>query len=169
MRSLVALLLVTAALAGCATDNGTGDPPATGTRDPASGAGGTPPTSITAPNPLAKKPVNNSTTPTPTATPTTTPTPSPTPTVTPTETPPSEPIDVAIVGFAYSPANVNAAIGQSVVWTNGDSAPHTVTFDDVDSGTLREGETFSHAFDVAGTYDYVCAFHSSMRGSVTVG
>lgn len=163
MRYLVAALLISAALAGCATDSGNGDAGGNVTRDPASGAGGTPPTAISAPNPYGKKPVNNSTTPTPTptATPTTTPTP------TPTEEP-TQPADVAIVGFAFSPATIDVAPGQTIVWTNADTAPHTVTFDTVDSGTLGEGDAFSHAFDAPGTYAYVCEFHSNMQGTVTV-
>ena len=55
--------------------------------------------------------------------------------------------------------------------TNTGGASHTVTFDSggVDSGTLKAGATFKHTFDAAGTFTYHCNFHSSMKGTVTVG
>ena len=78
---------------------------------------------------------------------------------------------VDIADFAYDPAAANAAVGGNVVWTNSDSVPHTVTFDEggIDSGSMAAGATFEHTFDSAGTFEYHCTFHSNMRGTVTVG
>jgi plastocyanin len=36
------------------------------------------------------------------------------------------------------------------------------------SPVLRKGETFSHAFQMAGTYPYICSIHPYMRGTVVV-
>lgn len=78
--------------------------------------------------------------------------------------------DVTITGFAFSPATLSVAVGDTVTWTNEDSAPHTVTADDgtFDSGNLATGETFTQTFDTAGTYDYHCTVHPSMTATIVV-
>jgi plastocyanin len=79
--------------------------------------------------------------------------------------------DVSITdGMAFSPENLTINVGDTVVWTNNDDSPHTVTADDdqFNSGNMGEGATWSYTFTVAGTYDYYCSYHSSMTGTVTV-
>ncbi|MFL5680937.1 MAG: cupredoxin family copper-binding protein [Chloroflexota bacterium] len=78
---------------------------------------------------------------------------------------------VDIKGFAFNPATLSAKVGDAVTWTNQDSVPHTVTFDDksADSGNLAQGATFNHTFDKAGTFAYHCSIHPQMTGTVTVG
>ena len=39
-------------------------------------------------------------------------------------------VAVAIKDFAFGPADIQAKVGQTVTFTNGDSAPHTATLDD---------------------------------------
>jgi plastocyanin len=48
--------------------------------------------------------------------------------------------------------------------------PHSVAGNDAGmrSGTLSSGQTFSHTFDSQGLYNYFCALHPSMTGSVVV-
>lgn len=78
---------------------------------------------------------------------------------------------VEIKGFAFSPATLTVKIGDSVTWTNMDSAPHTVTSDsgsELDSPTLSKGEIYSHTFNSAGTYNYYCTLHPSMKGKIIV-
>ena len=77
---------------------------------------------------------------------------------------------MSIANFAFAPASVTVAVGTTVTWTNIDSAGHTVTADDgsFKSGTLGKGGTFSQTFATAGTFTYHCAFHSSMKASITV-
>lgn len=48
---------------------------------------------------------------------------------------------------------------------NGGNGNSGIAFD---SGTLTPGESFSFTFDNIGAADYICSFHSSMTGSVTV-
>ena len=78
---------------------------------------------------------------------------------------------VDIVDFAF-PAPLEIPVGTTVTWTNQDSARHTVTSDpngdEMQSGTLEEGETFSHTFEQAGTFEYFCEFHANMAGTVNV-
>lgn len=74
-----------------------------------------------------------------------------------------------IVDFAFNPTPANAAVGSTVTWTNQDSAPHTVTFSGgPDCGTLNNGGTASATFSEAGTFDYSCTIHPTMRGQVVV-
>ena len=77
---------------------------------------------------------------------------------------------VSIKGFKFVPNEVNIKVGETVVWTNEDSAPHTVESSDgtLKSDELSKGDTYSHTFTKAGRYDYICGIHTSMKGSVTV-
>jgi len=70
----------------------------------------------------------------------------------------------------FSPEDLTINVGDTVVWTNNDDSPHTVTADDgqFNSGNMGEGATWSYTFAEAGTYGYHCNYHGSMTGSVTV-
>ena len=75
---------------------------------------------------------------------------------------------VAIKDFKYAPAEIKVAKGTTITWMQQDSAPHTVTGDEFDSGTLSKGKTYSRTFDEVGTYEYICTIHPSMKGKVIV-
>lgn len=79
-------------------------------------------------------------------------------------------VAVAIRGFKFVPAEVNIKAGETVVWTNEDSAPHTVESSDgtLKSDELSKGDTYSYTFAKSGKYDYICGIHPSMKGAVTV-
>ena len=67
--------------------------------------------------------------------------------------------------------NLQVKVGTTIMWTNKDSAPHTVTARDgtFKSAVLYEGKTFAFTFKDAGTYAYFCEIHGdSMSGTVTV-
>lgn len=51
-----------------------------------------------------------------------------------------------------------------------DGAEPFSSYDDAEHRTMSQGETFSHRFDVPGTYEYVCIPHVSagMTGTITV-
>lgn len=76
---------------------------------------------------------------------------------------------VAIRGFAFVPDLLNVAVGDTVVFTNEDSAPHTATAGDrsFDTGRLNGGQSAEVTITAAGTHDYVCAFHGGMTGKIT--
>lgn len=94
--------------------------------------------------------------------------------VAPGSTAPSgENVAVAIEDYAYSPSPLTISPGTTVIWTNKDSASHTVTSADgpstdaettglFDSGMMSKGNTFSYTFTEAGTYNYLCTPHRSM-------
>ena len=78
---------------------------------------------------------------------------------------------VTIQNFAYNPVTITISKGQTVTWTNMDSAPHTITSTtgDFNSGPISQGQTFSHTFNNAGTFEYSCTIHPSIpHGKVIV-
>lgn len=77
-------------------------------------------------------------------------------------------VEVAIQNFAFNPKSVTISAGDTVKWTNLDSATHTIKGPDFESDTLREGDSYSFMFAKAGVYEYVCSIHPSMKGTVTV-
>ena len=108
-------------------------------------------------------------------------TPTETPAVTPVETPvvpvsnvtpqPADQgkiVEVAIEDFSFNPASVTILTGDTVRWTNKDSAVHTVKGSSFESGELKTGDTYEFRFTDAGTYNYECSIHPSMKGTVVV-
>jgi plastocyanin len=78
---------------------------------------------------------------------------------------------VEIQGFRFKPANITIKRGTRVRWINRDRAAHTATSNNVrsfDSGRLRQGQRYSHTFNIAGRKAYHCKIHPHMRGSVVV-
>ncbi len=75
---------------------------------------------------------------------------------------------VNIQNNAFTPRDATIKAGDTVTWTNQDSAKHDVDFGTFKSPLLGKGETYSHAFDKPGTYDYSCDVHPSMKGRVMV-
>jgi plastocyanin len=82
------------------------------------------------------------------------------------------PATVSVRNLAFTPAAVTVAAGGRVVWRFQDGdVPHTVTADANSFGSAPNGltsGTFEHGFGRAGTYDYHCDFHPTMKGTVTV-
>jgi amicyanin len=84
-------------------------------------------------------------------------------------TPTAQGASVEIKNFAFDPKTVTVKVGQTVTWTNQDSAAHTVTGDGgIDSGDLSKGKSYSKTFDTEGTFDYHCTPHPQMTGQVIV-
>jgi len=81
---------------------------------------------------------------------------------------------ISIKGFAFNPNQPSVAKGATITWTNDDGTTHTVTsgvpgtpagkFDQ----RVEPGKTFAFTFTDAGTYEFFCSIHNSMRGTVTV-
>ena len=79
-------------------------------------------------------------------------------------------VDVTIEGFAFMPADIQATVGQTLTFTNKDSAPHTATLDDGSCTTpnLSEGGSEGLTFNASGTYPFHCNVHPDMKGTITV-
>ena|SRR5207245_6122299 len=72
---------------------------------------------------------------------------------------------VEIKGMAYAPAELTVAPGDTVVWTNHDIVPHTVTADtrQFDSGSLSPSAEWSFVVRDRGRIPYACTFHPAMK------
>ena len=78
----------------------------------------------------------------------------------------------------FTPYTIEISVGDTVTWTNPDTAAHTVVsgvdFTDpdlgslFDSGLILPSNSFSHQFDEAGTFPYTCKVHPHMKGIVQV-
>ena len=70
--------------------------------------------------------------------------------------------------FAFSPAELRVTEGDTVVWRNADILPHTATVARrFDSGSVPAGGEWRWVA-TAGDADYLCTFHPTMRGTLTV-
>ena len=82
---------------------------------------------------------------------------------------------------AFSPNPIQTKVGDTIIWTNNDSVPHTVTsgtgpndpnmgkdFDVGISTPISPGSTFSHKFTTPGKFPYFCQIHPTMVGNVIV-
>lgn len=80
------------------------------------------------------------------------------------------PGSVAIAGFAFAPNPLGVAKGQAVTWTNTDDSPHQIAVPGKPGKTevLLKGQKGTLAFDEPGTYNYSCALHPTMKGTVEV-
>jgi plastocyanin len=90
----------------------------------------------------------------------------------PQDLPPVSSAAVAIRDYAFTPAHIRVAPGETVVWTNEDSVAHTVTGsagDELSSPLLSRGDEFSYTFATPGNFAYYCTPHPWMTGVVTVG
>ena len=76
--------------------------------------------------------------------------------------------------YAFGPAAVKVSTGTRVVWEwTGKGSLHNVVAKNGDFESeqkMKEGHTFSHTFDSAGTYKYYCTPHRAMgmRGAIVV-
>lgn len=76
---------------------------------------------------------------------------------------------VTISNYTFNPPMINVPIGGTVVWTNTDKVPHSVTGLNFQSGDIAPGQSYSFLFDQEGTFDYACAQHPQMTGTIIVG
>jgi len=78
----------------------------------------------------------------------------------------------------WDPAVITVGVGETVTWSNVDTAAHTVTSGSVDAGgpdgnfdssLFMAGTTFEWTPDAEGEYPYFCMVHPWMAGMVIVG
>ena len=78
-------------------------------------------------------------------------------------------IKVEIKNLVFTPAEVTAKVGDTIVWDNKDILQHTATATDKTFDVLLPpGKTGSTVVTKAGTFDYFCKFHPNMKGKVIV-
>lgn len=75
---------------------------------------------------------------------------------------------ITIEDMEFQNGTVTIVEGTTVTWVWNDAPmEHNVVFDDFESPLQAEG-TFTHTFDEAGAYEYFCAPHPFMKGTITV-
>jgi plastocyanin len=85
----------------------------------------------------------------------------------------SDAVTAPILNFDYGDLTVKA--GDTVVFTNSDSVPHTVTAGapgapsgQFDSGVFGTGQAWETTFEDAGEYELFCVLHPGMTSVITV-
>lgn len=79
-------------------------------------------------------------------------------------------VEVKIDNFTFNPQQVRVKAGDTVVWTNADDIPHTVTSQTMvfRSKALDTDDKFSFTFATAGSFPYFCSLHPHMTGTIVV-
>jgi plastocyanin len=78
-------------------------------------------------------------------------------------------VDITVAGF--TPRNTTIDFGDTVTWTNKDTANHQVLADQgafPTSPVLGANQSYSHTFTKSGNFNYRDAFNTNRRGSITV-
>jgi plastocyanin len=77
---------------------------------------------------------------------------------------------VTIEGMKFVPERIEVAAGDTIVWTNKDLFPHTVTANaaKVDSGDIGPNKSWKFVAKKKGEMPYICRLHPVMRGAVVV-
>ncbi|HNR49505.1 MAG TPA: plastocyanin/azurin family copper-binding protein [Bacteroidia bacterium] len=76
---------------------------------------------------------------------------------------------VVIEGMQFKPAQLTIHKGDTIVWINNDIVAHSVTEDTAQtwtSDTINIGATWT--MSPQSSFNYLCSFHPTMKGSVTV-
>ena len=78
---------------------------------------------------------------------------------------------ITMKNFQFAPKTADITVGQTVKWTNEDSAPHNAV--DEKGGAFKselfnKGETYEFTAKKAGKIDYVCTIHPGMVGTLNV-
>lgn len=84
--------------------------------------------------------------------------------------PPAASHAVAIDGTRFQPDALTIRLGDSVVWTNKDPFPHTVTSKDggFDSQAIQPGKSWKYKPAKRGDFAYACTFHPTMTAMLHV-
>lgn len=77
---------------------------------------------------------------------------------------------VMIKGMKFSPAALVVSVGDTITFTNMDGAPHTATAKNgaFDTGRLSKGKSAKVKVSSAGTLNYFCQVHPSMKAKISV-
>jgi plastocyanin len=84
----------------------------------------------------------------------------------------SGPPHVVMSALEFNPGAIHAKVGQTITWTNKDTAKHNVTYVSgprfKSSATLPPRHSFSLRLTQAGTIHYVCTLHPWMKATIVV-
>jgi plastocyanin len=81
----------------------------------------------------------------------------------------AETIQVTIDNLEFSPAEVNANVGDTIEWVNKDALVHTATARNGDwNVTIAPKQSARVVLKNPGAVDYFCTLHPNMKGRVIV-
>jgi plastocyanin len=76
---------------------------------------------------------------------------------------------VTIRGFEFVPKELTVHLGDTIVWTNEDIVPHTATSKGAfDSNEIAPEKSWTYKSIRKGRFSYICAYHPTMSGALTV-
>jgi plastocyanin len=77
---------------------------------------------------------------------------------------------VRIEGMKFVPERLEVAAGDTVVWTNKDFLPHSVTASEarIESGDLAPNKSWKFTARKKGEIHYMCRLHPVMKGFLVV-
>ena len=78
---------------------------------------------------------------------------------------------VSMKDFKFDPKTITVNVGDTITWTNNDTAEHTAQADDgsFNSKDVGGGKSFSTTFAKAGTFGYYCKYHGGPNGAGMAG
>jgi plastocyanin len=77
-------------------------------------------------------------------------------------------IQVVIDKLVFSPAEINAKVGDIIEWVNNDILAHTATVRGDWDVTVAASKSANVVLKSAGAVDYYCRFHPNMKGHIVV-
>ncbi|QND65442.1 cupredoxin family copper-binding protein [Mesorhizobium loti] len=80
----------------------------------------------------------------------------------------AETIQVTIDRLVFSPATVEAKVGDTIEWVNKDVFAHTATVKGSWEVMIPPKKSASLTLKAAGPVDYFCRFHPNMKGRLVV-
>ena len=77
---------------------------------------------------------------------------------------------VKIDATRFEPATLTVAAGDTVIWSNADLFPHTVTspIGVFDSKEIKPGKSWKYVVPRKGLFEYICSLHPTMKASLRV-
>jgi plastocyanin len=79
---------------------------------------------------------------------------------------------VAMRQYAYSPTAMTVNVGDTIRWTNYDTAQHDVMITNGPTSfhgpLIGKGQSWTYTFGTAGTYSYICSIHPDMKAQIVV-
>jgi plastocyanin len=87
---------------------------------------------------------------------------------------PTPPVDQAanqpfVDNYTFVPNTITVKVGTRVTWTNRDQVKHTISATNAAfSGLLAQGASASITFNNPATFNYFCAIHPTMRGTIVI-
>ena len=76
---------------------------------------------------------------------------------------------VEMRAFAFEPAVLQVAVGDTITWINRDLVPHTATAEKKwDTGNVGSGATGLVVAHGKGEHTYICTYHPTMKAKLVV-